>query len=144
MFSLPSFSPCLCRRLSGLGLAVVARIIEQLGGQLRVDSKPGQGSTFSFLIPFGLHDPASDSRTQSVGSSVSGSQDSRQQSDLSSVNEIAELVEVLTHSQISKSQFPIQSQVRPSESKKKNHGPSWAGSPPGGVKLRILVVDVRT
>ncbi|KAG6909273.1 hypothetical protein DXG01_001335 [Tephrocybe rancida] len=35
----------------GLGLAVVARIVEQLGGQLRVDSKVGGGSRFSFLMP---------------------------------------------------------------------------------------------
>ncbi|TBU22864.1 hypothetical protein BD311DRAFT_675110 [Dichomitus squalens] len=35
----------------GLGLAVVARIVEQLGGQLRVDSSFGQGSRFSFLLP---------------------------------------------------------------------------------------------
>jgi hypothetical protein len=38
----------------GLGLAVVARIIEQLGGQLRVDSKVNEGSRFSFLIPLAL------------------------------------------------------------------------------------------
>lgn len=37
----------------GLGLAVVARIVEQAGGQLRVDSGPG-GSRFSFLLPFTL------------------------------------------------------------------------------------------
>lgn len=37
----------------GLGLAVVARIVEQVGGQLRVDSGPG-GSRFSFLLPFTL------------------------------------------------------------------------------------------
>jgi hypothetical protein len=36
----------------GLGLAVVARVVEQLGGQLRVDSKMGQGSRFSCLLPF--------------------------------------------------------------------------------------------
>lgn len=42
-----SFSP-------GLGLAVVARIVEQLGGQLRVDSQVNTGSRFSFLIPFAL------------------------------------------------------------------------------------------
>jgi len=35
----------------GLGLAVVARIVEQLGGQLRVDSKVNKGSRFSFLAP---------------------------------------------------------------------------------------------
>ncbi|EKM49752.1 uncharacterized protein PHACADRAFT_106758 [Phanerochaete carnosa HHB-10118-sp] len=36
----------------GLGLAVVARIVEQLGGQLRVDSRANEGSRFSLLIPF--------------------------------------------------------------------------------------------
>ena len=38
----------------GLGLAVVARIVEQLGGQLRVESKVGEGSRFSFLIPLAV------------------------------------------------------------------------------------------
>ena len=46
---------------TGLGLAVVARIVEQLGGQLRVDSKPGVGSRFSFLIPFTLPESAKSS-----------------------------------------------------------------------------------
>lgn len=40
----------------GLGLAVVARSVEQLGGQLRVDSKVDQGSRFSFLISFTVWD----------------------------------------------------------------------------------------
>lgn len=39
---------------AGLGLAVVSRIVEQLGGQLRVDSTAGVGSRFSFLIPLSL------------------------------------------------------------------------------------------
>ncbi|KZO92680.1 hypothetical protein CALVIDRAFT_519984 [Calocera viscosa TUFC12733] len=52
----------------GLGLAVVARIVEQLGGQLRVDSKVDQGSRFSFLIPFAL--PSSDSRAGSAASDL--------------------------------------------------------------------------
>ncbi|KAK0464731.1 uncharacterized protein EV420DRAFT_1061466 [Desarmillaria tabescens] len=39
----------------GLGLAVVARIVKQLSGQLRVDSKVGQGSCFSFLILLASH-----------------------------------------------------------------------------------------
>jgi hypothetical protein len=42
------------RHLQGLGLAVVARIVEQLGGQLRVDSEVNFGSRFSFLIPLAL------------------------------------------------------------------------------------------
>ncbi|TFK52362.1 hypothetical protein OE88DRAFT_1628063 [Heliocybe sulcata] len=52
----------------GLGLAVVARIVEQLGGQLRVDSKIGEGSRFSFLIPFELHP---DGRSGASGSAHS-------------------------------------------------------------------------
>jgi len=38
----------------GLGLAVVARILKQSGGQLRVDSKVNGGSRFSFLFPLTL------------------------------------------------------------------------------------------
>ncbi|SCV69208.1 BQ2448_2228 [Microbotryum intermedium] len=38
----------------GLGLAVVARIIRNLGGQLRVESKEGEGSKFMAIIPFQL------------------------------------------------------------------------------------------
>ncbi|CAE6413025.1 unnamed protein product [Rhizoctonia solani] len=52
----------------GLGLAVVARIVEQLGGQLRVDSKQSQGSRFSFLIPFALPDGSSTEQSSEPGS----------------------------------------------------------------------------
>ena len=36
---------------TGLGLSITKRIIEMHGGQLRVESKPGEGSTFSFTLP---------------------------------------------------------------------------------------------
>ncbi|KAF5362908.1 hypothetical protein D9758_007118 [Tetrapyrgos nigripes] len=49
----------------GLGLAVVARIVEQLGGQLRVESKEGEGSRFSFLIPLKSSRSASNSSRSS-------------------------------------------------------------------------------
>ncbi|CBQ69596.1 related to phytochrome [Sporisorium reilianum SRZ2] len=36
----------------GLGLAIVARVVKNLGGQLRVDSLVGEGITFTYYIPF--------------------------------------------------------------------------------------------
>ncbi|KAF8909011.1 hypothetical protein CPB84DRAFT_1813256 [Gymnopilus junonius] len=71
----------------GLGLAVVARIVEQLGGQLRVESTVNKGSRFSFLIPLAL----------SVGS-ASGSRSSR--SSRSQSKDIENLVSALSSSHL--------------------------------------------
>jgi two-component system, sensor histidine kinase and response regulator len=42
-----------CKPGQGLGLSIVRQIVEKLGGQVGVESEPGQGSLFFFTLPGG-------------------------------------------------------------------------------------------
>lgn len=72
----------------GLGLAVVARIISQLGGQLRVESKVGYGSKFTFVLHFRLPGPEDATRRGSVHSSSTRSRRSIDRTSQSSLDRI--------------------------------------------------------
>jgi Na+/proline symporter/signal transduction histidine kinase len=52
-------------RGSGLGLPISRRIIEHFGGRLWVESEPGKGATFSFVLPL-------DPRAQAAGAAARG------------------------------------------------------------------------
>ncbi len=49
----PSNKPTMGESSSGLGLAIVRKMVELHGGQLHVESTLGKGSCFLFVIPFG-------------------------------------------------------------------------------------------
>lgn len=49
----PFYTTKMAARGTGLGLSVSSGIIRQHGGALRVDSRPGEGATFTVLLPIG-------------------------------------------------------------------------------------------
>jgi light-regulated signal transduction histidine kinase (bacteriophytochrome) len=90
----------------GLGLAVVARIVRNLGGQLRVDSTVGEGSRFTYFLPFrsadhlqGVSEPQRGGGSSQGGSGTSmrrsnslGSDGSQASSNKSEINSLVEAI----------------------------------------------------
>ena len=48
----------------GLGLSIVAQVVERLGGEVGLESYPGKGSTFFFLLPMMYTEPVTRARQQ--------------------------------------------------------------------------------
>lgn len=91
----------------GLGLAVVAHAISQMNGQLRVDSKPAQGSKFVCLIPFDLTRKGSSYSSNSSRLTHSYSGDSLEEGrSRRAQEEINSLVEAIGSSSVSASVSP--------------------------------------
>ncbi|KAJ7043874.1 hypothetical protein C8F04DRAFT_1070714 [Mycena alexandri] len=82
---------------AGLGLAVVVRIVEQLGGQLRVESKVDEGSRFTFLIPLAL---SGDGKELVMAPPAASNKSRSRRESLDPAAEIESLVQAIAASQI--------------------------------------------
>ena len=45
---------------TGLGLAIAKHVVQRLGGELRIESQLGKGSTFMLLLPASRIEPLQD------------------------------------------------------------------------------------
>lgn len=52
---------------TGLGLAICKQLVQQMGGQIDLESEEGKGSTFWFTLPLNVVEPASDPQPWLMG-----------------------------------------------------------------------------
>lgn len=57
---------------TGLGLAICKKLIEQQGGTIKLESEPGEGSTFSFILSFGLPEKADEKQSVEIPENFTG------------------------------------------------------------------------
>jgi len=58
------------KQSSGLGLAIVSHVAQEHGIRIRVESRPGVGTTFYLYLPDGQNDPAAGSESKEMGNGI--------------------------------------------------------------------------
>jgi len=51
----PFFTTKPAGKATGLGLCIVEHVVSRAGGNVRVESKPGEGTTFYITLPINIH-----------------------------------------------------------------------------------------
>ncbi|KAK0547372.1 hypothetical protein OC845_004119 [Tilletia horrida] len=126
----------------GLGLAINARIVKNLGGQLRVQSTVGEGSRFSYFIPFSIPPPEGSElmkKGSSAGSSAmrrSGSRDSGGSGSSAGVSEIDSLVEALNAPHLGNKEAQVRSNEGTPRRSLDSPGASASEAGPSGIRVR--------